>query len=205
MIVLENKLEEGFGTAIILAGGKSSRMGFDKQFLQVDDRRIMDNLILKLEEEFDEIIIVTNKTEKYKDYKHKIVKDIIVGKGPLSGIHVGLRESSSNYAFVIACDMPNLNRDYIKYMKTKMIGKDLDGCVSLLGDQIEPFHGFYSKNIIIQIEKQLANNMRSVNRLIKGLNFLKISEDEARSFSPNWNMFVNINTQEDLNKYKSDQ
>ena len=97
MTVLENRIQKKFGTAIILAGGKSSRMGFDKQFLQIDDRRIMDDVIHNLEQEFDEIIIVTNKPEEYSNYKHKIVKDIIVGKGPLSGIHVGLKESSSNH------------------------------------------------------------------------------------------------------------
>ena len=205
MTVLDSKFQKKFGTAIILAGGKSSRMGFDKQFLEIDDSRIMDSLILKLEEEFDEIIIVTNKSEEYKDHPYKIVEDIIVGKGPLSGIHVGLKESSSYYAFVVACDMPNVNMDYIKYMKNIMENKDIHGCVTLLGNQIEPFHGFYCKNIIGQIEKQLANNMRSVNRLIKQLNFLEISEEEAKNFSSSWSMFLNLNTEEDINKYKNHQ
>lgn len=202
MTVLENRIHKKFGTAIILAGGKSLRMGFDKQFLKINDRRIMDDLISKLEEEFDEIIIVTNKAEEYGDYKHKIVKDIIVGKGPLSGIHVGLKESSSNYAFVIACDMPNINIDYIKYMKEAMEDKDVYGCVTYFGDSLEPFHGFYSKGIISEIEKQLEKNRRSVNNLIMNLNFLKIKENKARKFSPNWHMFLNLNKIEDIDNYK---
>ena len=201
MTVQENKGRKVFGSAIILAGGKSSRMGFDKQFLQIDDRRIMDDLISKLEEEFYEIIIVTNKPEEYKSYKHKIVSDIIVGKGPLSGIHVGLKESSSDYAFVVGCDMPNINLDYIKYMKKSMENKDYDGCVTYLNNLIEPFHGFYSKNIIERIEKYLANDMRSVNKLILNLEFLKIDEGVARRFSPNWDMFLNLNNQKDIELY----
>ena len=202
MTVLENRIQKKFGTAIILAGGKSSRMGFDKQFLQIHNRRIMDDLIHNLEQEFDEIIIVTNKPKEYSNYKHKIVKDIIVGKGPLSGIHVGLKESSSDYAFVVACDMPNINIGYIKYMKEVIEDKDVHGCVTHLGDQLEPFHGFYSKKIINKIEKQLEENIRSVTKLIRKLDFLEIKENEARKISPNWDMFLNINTKEDIDKYK---
>ena len=201
MTVLENRIQKKFGTAIILAGGKSSRMGFDKQFLQIDNRRIMDDLIHNLEQEFDEIIIVTNKPKEYSNYKHKIVKDIIVGKGPLSGIHVGLKGSSSDYAFVVACDMPNINLDYIEHMKQSMEDKKIDGCVTYLGNLIEPFHGFYSKEIIGGIENHLENNMRSVTKLISNLNFLKMKEEEARKYSPNWDMFLNLNNQQDIDKY----
>lgn len=202
MTVPDNKIQKIFGTAVILAGGKSFRMGFDKQFLRINDIRIMDELISKLEEEFAEIIIVTNRPEEYGDYKHRIVKDIIVGKGPLSGIHVGLKESSSNYVFIVACDMPNVNLDYIKYMKKIILNKDIHGCVTYLGDNLEPFHGFYSKKIISEIERNLEKNRRSVTKLIEDLDFIKIMENEARKFSPDWDMFLNLNKVEDIESYK---
>lgn len=201
MTVLENKGMEKFGTAIILAGGKSSRMGFDKQFLEIEDTRIMDELIYKLEQEFNEIIIVTSRPEEYTESKHKITTDIIIGKGPLSGIHVGLKESSSNYAFIVACDMPNINMEYIKYMKKRIGNKNIDGCVTRLGDFIEPFHSFYSKNIVEDIEKYLMNNRRSINHLVKDLEVIHIEEKEARKFSPGWSMFSNLNTKEDIDIY----
>ena len=72
-----------FGTAIILSGGKSSRMGFDKQFLKIENRRLVDSMIQKLEKEFDEIIIVTNKPQEYLGLGHKITMDILKEKGPL--------------------------------------------------------------------------------------------------------------------------
>lgn len=190
-----------FGTGIILAGGQSSRMGFDKQFLKINNRRIIDDLTYKLEKEFEEIIIVTNKPGQYQGSKHRIVTDIIVGKGPLSGIHVGLKESSSNYAFVIGCDMPNVNIDYIRYMKDFIGESQGDGCITSLGNSIEPFHGFYSKNIIGKIESYLSSNRRSIAGLINELNFLYIGEDQAREFSPGWDMFSNLNTLEDINRY----
>lgn len=166
MTALESNYMKKFGTAIILAGGKSSRMGFDKQFLEIENRRVMDGLIYKLEQEFDEIIIVTNKPEEYKDVKHKITTDIIIGKGPLGGIHAGLKKSSSSYAFVVACDMPNINIDYIWYMKKCIGDKNIDGCTTYLGDLVEPFHGFYSKDIIDDVERYLDDNRKSVTGLI---------------------------------------
>ena len=192
---------EKFGTAIILAGGKSSRMGFDKQLLKIDERKLMDSVIHKLKKEFDEIIIVTNRPELYIGLSHRITKDILVDKGPLGGIHAGLSLSSSKYAFVVACDMPNINIDYIKFMKSKLSNPLTKGCVTEFGEWIEPFSSFYSVELIDNIEKYLDTNRRSINGLIENLNITYIGENEARRFSPNWDMFLNLNTKEDLNNY----
>lgn len=190
-----------FGTAIILAGGKSSRMGFDKQFLKIDEIRLMNLVINKLEEEFDEIIIVTNKPDEYNEFNQKIRTDIIKGMGPLSGIHSGLSEASSEYSFVIACDMPSINMDYVRYMKKIIENKKVDACVTRTKDNIEPLHGFYSKGIVEDIEKHLLSNRRSINSLITNLKTHYIEESEILKFSPDWAMFRNLNTKEDLENF----
>lgn len=190
-----------FGTAIILAGGKSSRMGFDKQFLKVNERRLMDSLINKLKKHFVEIIIVTNKPESYIGLSHRITKDILIDKGPLGGIHAGLRISCSKYAFVVACDMPNINMDYINYMKETLMDYNTQGCVTKFGDWIEPFSSFYSIDIVDDIESYLKTHKRSINDLIKNLDITYIEEMDARRFSTNWDMFLNLNTKEDLDSY----
>lgn len=190
-----------FGTAIILAGGKSTRMGFDKQLLEINQRRLMDSLVNKLKTEFDEIIIVTNKPEYYIGLSHKIITDKIPGKGPLSGIHAGLLEASSKYSFVVACDMPNVNMEYISYMMESMDDTSLDGCVTRFLDNIEPFISFYSKDLIDKIEASLKEGRRSITSIFRHSNIKYIEENEARKFSPNWDMFLNLNTKEDLDRY----
>lgn len=190
-----------FGTAIILAGGKSSRMGFDKQFLKIDQRRLMDSLINKLKKDFQEIIIVTNKPEYYIGLSHKIITDKLKEKGPLGGIHAGLLESSSKYSFVLACDMPNINMEYVRYMKESMKDQDLDGCVTNYMDWIEPFSSFYSRDLVKEIENHIDSGRRSINSMLKSLNIQYIEEEDARRFSPNWDMFLNLNTREDLDLY----
>lgn len=192
-----------FGTAMILAGGKSSRMGFDKQLLKIDERRLMDNLAQKLSKEFEEIIIVTNRPELYIGLSHIITMDILKDKGPLGGIHAGLVKSSSEYAFVVACDMPNINMEYVRFMKSKT-KLDSMGCVTKFGEWIEPFSSFYSVEMIQHIEKYLATNRRSINGLIDDFHITCIEEKEARRFSPSWDMFLNLNTKEDLENYLLD-
>lgn len=189
-----------FGTAIILAGGKSSRMGFDKQFLKIDQRRLMDSMIHKLSKEFEEIIIVTNKPEHYIGLGHKITGDIIENMGPLGGIHAGLTISSSEYSLIVACDMPNINMDYIKFMK-EQIGKY--GCTTRFGSSLEPFISLYSKDVIKNIEEYLESNRRSMHSFIPTIEFNYIEESVAREFSPNWDMFLNLNTRDDLSKFIS--
>ncbi|MCF6464259.1 molybdenum cofactor guanylyltransferase [Clostridium sp. Cult1] len=190
-----------FGTAVILAGGKSTRMGFDKQLLKINERRLIDNLRRKLNKNFDEIIVVTNKSEYYLGFPDKITKDIIIGKGPLSGIHAGLKASSSQYAYFVACDMPNINLDYIEYMKEELKELKVKACITRFGEWIEPFNAFYSKGMIENIEEHLSYNRRSVNSLLSKLSVYYIEEEKAREFSPNWDMFLNLNTKEELNDY----
>lgn len=187
-----------FGTAIILAGGKSTRMGFDKQFLELNKKRLIDIIINKLKEEFEEIIIVTNKPEEYRKYTQKILSDKIKDVGPLGGIYTGLKESTFKYAFVIACDMPNISPDYIKYMKNIIEKQSVDLCITKNGDNIEPFHSFYSKAIVEDIKEYLLSGRRNIKGLAKELNTLYIEEKWARKYSPDLIIFENLNTQKDL-------
>ncbi len=190
-----------FGSAIILAGGKSSRMGFDKQLLYIRERKLMDNLINKLKPIFDDIIIVTNKPEYYCLLVHSITEDIIPNGGPLGGIHAGLSIASSKYSYVIACDMPNVNQEYIHFMKDILKESKKQGCVSMYGDYIEPFNSFYSRELIQPIEEFLSKDQRAVHRFLKDKDIVSIPEKRVREFSPDWDMFFNLNTREDVNTY----
>lgn len=191
-----------FGTAVVLAGGKSTRMGFDKQLLKINNRKVVEIIIHKLREEFDEIIVVTNNPEYYIGLCDKMTKDIFVDKGPLAGIHAGLIEATSEYVYFVACDMPNIKLDYIRYMKSKIKNLEVEACITKNGAWIEPFNGFYSRKMISNIEKYLSIGNSSVNKLIRKSKVYYIKEEETRKFSPKWEMFLNLNTREDLEKYE---
>jgi len=186
-------------TAIILAGGKSSRMGFDKQFLKLRDKYVIEIIAEKLKKVFSEIIIVTGRPEEYVKYGFKLVEDEVRNFGPLAGIHVGLKNSGSIYNYVVACDMPFINLKYIRYMMQLIDGSDgrVDGVITRLGDWIEPFNAFYSQNLIGRIEESMKNGKRQINLMLQDSNVLYVSEAKAREFSPDWEMFTNINTFKD--------
>lgn len=190
-----------FGSAIILAGGKSTRMGFDKQLLRLRERSLIEGLIRRLGGSFDETIVVTNRPELYIGLADKITGDIIPDMGPLSGIHAGLSAASSEYSFVIACDMPQINTKYIDYMMELLNKNESMACITKFGDWIEPFNAFYSKALIEHIESFLKGGGKAVHRLLMNHNVEYIPEEVARHFSPDWGMFFNLNTREDLLKY----
>lgn len=190
-----------FDTAIILAGGKSTRMGFDKQLIKIQERRLVENIIYKLREEFKEIIIVTNRPEYYIGLAEIITGDLINDVGPLGGIHAGLLKSSSEYAYVIACDMPTINLGYIRFMKSRIEKTKPMACVTRFGQWIEPFNAFYKKDLAIQMEEFLSTEKRAVHRMLKDYPVDFVPEKEARDFSPEWNMFFNLNTREDIQEY----
>jgi len=194
---------EEFKTAVILAGGKSSRMGFDKQFLRINEVRIMESLIHELRKEFEDIIIVTNKPEEYRSTENgiRIISDEIKEIGPLSGIYGGLKESKSKYVYFIACDMPNISLNYIRYMKKKLINNKGNACVARIEGKVEPFNAFYSVDILSEIEKLIALNRRSMLGLIGIIEPIFIEEDVFEKYNYSFDMFINLNSKEDLEIY----
>ena len=189
-----------FGTAVILAGGKSSRMGFDKQFLKMDNRKLVDIIAEKLKALFSEVIIVSNKPEFYKNADYKVVSDIVPGKGPLSGIHTGLVNATSDYVYFTACDMPYISKEFIQSLKEKVIG--FDACVLTKGKGIEPFNAFYTKDIIPNCEFQLKGKDTSPAAMLKRVNCNYLNRNDYEFYKPE-KYYFNLNTQQDLNKFLS--
>ncbi|MCK5087392.1 MAG: molybdenum cofactor guanylyltransferase, partial [Melioribacteraceae bacterium] len=97
-------------TAVILAGGNSSRMGLNKSLLKINNSSFIDRTIILLENIFDDIIIVSNSPEDYTALGLQIFQDVYPGFGPLAGIHSGLMNSNSEKVFVVSNDLPFLNR-----------------------------------------------------------------------------------------------
>lgn len=195
---------ELFKSAVILAGGKSTRMKFDKQLLCLDEKRIIYSIADKLKNEFEDIIIVSNKPEYYNDSKYKVVSDEIKLCGPLGGIHIGLKTSISKYVYFIACDMPNVDLIYIRHIKNKIKNLEIDACLSNINGRIEPFHGFYNKSMFNDIKTHLyKNNRKSILGFLELNNkkLIYINDDEFKKNNFNEFIFINLNTPKDLDNY----
>jgi molybdopterin-guanine dinucleotide biosynthesis protein A len=183
-------------TGIVLSGGENRRMGTDKAFLMLDGLPLIEHVLRSLRGVFPRIIIVTNAPERYVPYDALVVTDTVDKRGPLTGIYSGLLNSTDEYNFVAACDMPFLNRDLIAYMAGLAHGHDI--VVPVIDGRVEPLHAIYSKKLVPMIEKRLQGDDRQVQGIFGGARVRYITETEIIRFDPGKRSFKNLNTLEEF-------
>jgi len=189
-------------SCIVLAGGRSSRLGHDKVFKTVGDRNLLDLVIDRVAPLSREMILVAAssntlaRSDKYPALK--IVTDVLPGKGPLGGIYTGLLTSSSVYNLVVASDMPFLNSALLQYMV--QVSADFDIVVPRAGALVEPLHAIYTKNCLEAMENLLKHNELPVRRLLTMVRTRYVEAEEIERFDPEHLSFFNINTKADLLK-----
>lgn len=183
-------------TGIILAGGKNSRIGTKKAFLNIGGGTIIENTLSKYKKIFKEVIIVSNTTEDYSQLDARIVRDIIPQRGPLGGLYTGLMMSKYNKCFVSACDMPFVNESLIHYI-TGFDGYDL--VVPVIKGKYEPLFALYTKNCLKVLEGQLKEgNLKLIDAFSK-LGRKEINLEELLGSEEKMISLFNINTTEDYN------
>ncbi len=187
-----NKKAEKKG-AIILAGGDSKRLGSPKALLKFQDCSLIELIVRRLGEYFDQLTLVTDRPDLYGHLPVKITGDIIKTdkKSPLRGIHAGLSSAQLPYQFTAACDMPFLNLDLISYMEK--YATKYDAVVPRIGDYFQPLHAYYSRTCIEVIERQVNQGRYKVTDFYSQLNIKYIGEEEIENFDLQQLSFVNIN------------
>ena len=181
-------------TAIVLAGGSSKRMGQDKSLLFVDNLPMIEKIVRQLTGHFREIIIGANDIEKYRFLNLPVVPDLEKGKGPLMGIYSTLLHSKYEINFVVACDIPDLNMDYI----TELIreAKCHEIVMPTWGDdKFEPLFAVYNKSILDKVKKLLENGERKISLLFESSDVKYLPMPDAGKW------YKNLNTMEDYKNY----
>ncbi len=186
-------------SAVVLAGGRSSRMGFDKQRLELNGTRLMGLILERLREIFDEIVVVTSDPSLYRSEPAvRAVQDEIPGHGPLGGLHAGLKQIGGAYAYLMACDMPNIDPAFVEFLYTQVADRRPDACVTRYRDWYEPFHALYAARIVERLEEFLLDGRRKIVPFLYEIDCRYLDEEVVRRFTPDWSLFANINTPEDL-------
>lgn len=188
-------------TAVILAGGKSTRMKFDKQRIKIDGKYLVRLNIIRLKKYFEDIIIVTNTPDFYNGLNVRTMDDIYPGYGPISGIHAALSRSLRDFVYVLAVDMPKVDLDYISLVDD-LYEEDKDGLVFSHGSYIEPMQGIYHKRLVPLMEKMIADKSYRISDLVKLSNFMIIKEESLKKRGIGLDLFDNLNTQAQLTKYR---
>ncbi|MFZ5640162.1 MAG: molybdenum cofactor guanylyltransferase [Bacillota bacterium] len=182
--------------AIILAGGKNTRMGTNKALLEIEDRQLIRRVMDELGGEFPEIIIVANDPERYRGLGVRVTEDLIPGRGPLSGIHAGLTFSPRRLNFVTACDMPFVSGPLAAYMVTRT--GDADALVPRIDHKWQPLFAVYSRDCLKAITDCLEQERCKVTAFYPAVRVKYIEEDEVRRFSDPEKVFYNVNTPAEL-------
>jgi len=126
----------------------------------------------------------------------RTVVDLYPGKGSLGGIHAGLTYSTCSHSLAVACDMPFLNLDLLRYMIE--LSPDFDVVIPRVGDKKEPLHAIYSKDCLWPIETLLEQGDLRITGFFDAMRVRYVDEDEIDRFDPKHLSFLNVNTQDDL-------
>lgn len=184
-------------TGVINAGGRSTRMGRDKAFLEIGGERLIDRAVRIFRALFAEVLIVTNTPELYRPLGLPMVADIFPGAGSLGGLYTGLSQAGRDYAFFAACDMPFLNPEFIRFMLAQRPGYDV--VIPRTPEEgVHPLHAAYSKACLAPMERLIRAGRLKVIGFFPEVRVREIAPEEIMPFDPEFTMFFNINTPEEL-------
>lgn len=181
--------------AIILAGGKSSRMGSDKGLVLYNGKPMIEYLLDIFSSLGMKTIIVANNSD-YKKFNVPVFEDVIKEKGPLSGIYTGLLHVETEKNIVVSCDIPCISKEMIE----TLIHNSGDEKITIVSykNRIHPLIGIYSKDLANQILKKVENDELKVRCFIDEMDSKIIQLDEF-ILEDIEKQLMNINTKEDLN------
>lgn len=191
------------GSAIVLAGGKSSRMGQPKAQLLFDGEPLIVHIARALESLFSDIVIVAAPGQELPSLRRgsgqalsvTLVRDEVAYQGPVSGIYYGLRAASGEIGFVTSCDVPFLNLSLISFLISQIA--DYDVVVPYWQERLQPLHAVYRRSVVPLLQEQLERGELRPISLYKKVRTREVHEDEIRGFDPDGMSFLNMNTPED--------
>lgn len=182
-------------TGIILAGGKSSRMGTDKGLLKIENKTFVEYVIDAVKSLVDDIIIVSDNPD-YDQFGFERIDDIIKEAGPVAGLYAGLKHSKTENNLVLSCDVPMIKTEILKLL----VDTDYEQFdVTQIQSQSKtmPLIALYKKQCMNRCFELLEMGERRLRVAVNQLKTKTILIDSE------WNQYVkNVNTKDDLKKIK---
>ena len=188
---------EKFSLAII-AGGQSRRMGRDKALVELGGMSLIKRVIQRSAELGQaETILITNKPADYAHLGLPMFRDALPDKGSLGGIYTALMQATSPAVLVLACDMPFVNADLLRFMMARL-DADTDIVVPRVNGYPQALHAIYRKTCIPPIREQLEANRLKIIRFYDQMRVRYLDEADYADLDPAGRSFTNLNTPEEL-------
>lgn len=183
-------------SAVVLAGGKSRRLGMDKSLLRFEGEWLLQRILSQLSALSTDLWVVANDGEKLAPLQVPVVPDVRPGTGPLGGIYSGLLSMGCERGLFVACDMPLLNLQLLRYMV--QLSPEFDVVIPRVGEETEPLHAIYSKACLQPVADLLDRGQRRVIHFFDRVRVRYVDPREIEAFDPEHLSFFNINTPDDL-------
>lgn len=188
-------------TCAIIAGGKSSRMGTDKAFVQIGSKTMIERAVERIQSlQPAETILIANKPEAYAHLNLPTYTDLLPEKGSLGGIYTALHHAAAPYTLVVACDMPFLNTALLRHM-IALINEHTQGydvIVPRVDGYPQGMHAIYQKTCLDPIRKRLEADKLKIIGFYDEVRVRYLDEEEYRALDPDSLAFFNANTPEEL-------
>jgi len=191
-------------SALILAGGKGSRLGYkEKALIDIDGRPLISFVIEALEKVVENIIISVRDRAQGKLLRallpdYRFACDAHENIGPLAGILSGLKVCEDEYCFVAACDMPFINAEAVRLLFRKSEG--YEAAIPRWEDGfLEPLHAVYRcRTMLKETEKAIKKGETIILAPVFKLNVNYVGINEVVRIDRGLRTFMNINTHEDI-------
>ncbi|HEV7551393.1 MAG TPA: molybdenum cofactor guanylyltransferase [Candidatus Angelobacter sp.] len=185
-------------TGFVLAGGKSSRMGSDKAFLQLGGETLLSRALRTAGAVTQEVKIVGG-AEKFASFG-LVIEDLYRDRGPLGGIHAALVASDTDLNLMLAVDLPFVESKFLEYMISQAQESAATVTIPRAGGGLQPLCAVYRRGFVEVAEPSLRESRNKIDALFEQVETRLIEEDEltGAGFSPE--MFKNLNTPEELKK-----
>jgi phospholipid/cholesterol/gamma-HCH transport system ATP-binding protein len=184
-------------TAFILAGGRSTRMGLDKAFVELDGRTLLARA-LELARALATDVRIVGEVAKFEKFG-PVVEDIFQNCGPLGGIHAALRASATELNLILAVDVPFVATQFLSYMIRQAVNcSSASAVVPRAAGGWQPLCAVYRRSFAEGAETALRAGHNKIDRLFDLLEIRVIDEDELVRAGFSLDIFRNLNTPEEL-------
>jgi molybdopterin-guanine dinucleotide biosynthesis protein A len=190
-------------TGVLLAGGKSRRMGEDKRYLVVGDQTLLERGLSVLRAIFQDVLVIIAQDSPPLDVAARVVRDLVPDCGSLGGLYTGLMQATTPYTFVVACDMPFLDPAVIAQFTNRRGSVDI--VMAKLSARLHPMHALYGKRCLPIVEQMIQAQQLKIQEMVSqaSLRVRYVTEADLLSIDPSGRSFQNVNTPADLEMARS--
>jgi molybdopterin-guanine dinucleotide biosynthesis protein A len=185
-------------TGVVLAGGKSSRMGENKALLPYRGKHLIDAPIKTLTAIFREVLLSVRNPDDYSAYPYQKITDDHEQIGPMDGIFAVLKSGRSRI-FCAGCDMPHLNESLIRYLCGF---SQFDAVIPVWDGKEQVLHAVYSEALLPSFQQSIAAQRYKITDALKSARVRYVEDSEIRRFDPAGDSFKNVNTPADYEKLR---